>query len=211
MGCARGKLPEGIDPKGNGGYVIFPPSPYERNGATVGYDISSDTEPAPAPSWLYDQILGARPKANGIAGGYTWAEGFGQQKLDEICDTLRTAPQHHWDEATRHLWKVAKWIGGGAYDINAALDAVLKAAKQNPTAPPDYIYKVERSFKNGVLQPEPPPEQGRVELLPASQWFGEQPAPIPPALVKGILPQTGVATIGGQSGTSHTSRCPVNS
>jgi len=42
------------------------------------------------------------------------------------------------------------------------------------------------------------------ELLPASQWYGEHPAPIPPALVKGILPQTGVATIGGQSGTGKS-------
>jgi RecA-family ATPase len=38
------------------------------------------------------------------------------------------------------------------------------------------------------------------EVLPASQWMGEKPAPFPPALVKGIFPQTGVATIGGQSG-----------
>jgi hypothetical protein len=41
-------------------------------------------------------------------------------------------------------------------------------------------------------------------ILPESLWFGEQPAPIPPALVKGILPRTGVATIGGQSGTGKS-------
>jgi hypothetical protein len=40
----------------------------------------------------------------------------------------------------------------------------------------------------------------RVEVLPESQLFGEKQAPMPPALIKGILPQTGVATIGGQSG-----------
>jgi hypothetical protein len=40
----------------------------------------------------------------------------------------------------------------------------------------------------------------KVEVLPASQWMGERPAVAPPALVKGIFPQTGVATIGGQSG-----------
>jgi hypothetical protein len=37
-------------------------------------------------------------------------------------------------------------------------------------------------------------------VLPESQWFGEKPATAPPALIKGIPPQTGVATIGGQSG-----------
>jgi hypothetical protein len=40
--------------------------------------------------------------------------------------------------------------------------------------------------------------------LPASQWFGERAAPIPPALIKGVLPQTGVATIGGQSGAGKS-------
>ena len=40
--------------------------------------------------------------------------------------------------------------------------------------------------------------------LPASQWFGERAAPIPPVLIKGVFPQTGVATIGGQSGAGKS-------
>jgi hypothetical protein len=44
----------------------------------------------------------------------------------------------------------------------------------------------------------------KVEVLPETQWFGERAAPIPPALIKGILPQTGVATIGGQSGAGKS-------
>jgi hypothetical protein len=44
------------------------------------------------------------------------------------------------------------------------------------------------------------PAQVRVEDLPVSQWFGAAPLVFPPSLVKGILPQTGVATFGGQSG-----------
>jgi hypothetical protein len=44
----------------------------------------------------------------------------------------------------------------------------------------------------------------KIEVLPESQYLGAQPAPIPPALIKGVLPQTGVAIIGGQSGTGKT-------
>jgi AAA domain-containing protein len=44
----------------------------------------------------------------------------------------------------------------------------------------------------------PPPKP--IEVLPPSQWFGERAATAPPALIKGIFPETGVATIGGQSG-----------
>jgi hypothetical protein len=40
--------------------------------------------------------------------------------------------------------------------------------------------------------------------LPESQWWSEKPATPPPALVKGVFPQTGVATIGGQSGSGKT-------
>jgi hypothetical protein len=43
-----------------------------------------------------------------------------------------------------------------------------------------------------------------VEVLPESQWFGDKQIPPPPALIKGVLPQTGVATIGGQSGTGKS-------
>ena len=43
-----------------------------------------------------------------------------------------------------------------------------------------------------------------VEVLPASQWMGERPTAEPPALIKGVFPQTGVATIGGQSGGGKT-------
>jgi hypothetical protein len=157
VGCPVSVVPKGIEIKGEGGYVIFPPSPYEWNGQTVRYSISDDCYPEPAPEWLYDRILGKRPKGNGAAGGtFTWSEKFGKKRLDGICKLLQEAEQHHWDEATRYLWKFAKQVGGGAYDINAALDAVLEAAKLNPTAPPDYIEKVRRSFLSGVAQPEGP-------------------------------------------------------
>ena len=40
--------------------------------------------------------------------------------------------------------------------------------------------------------------------LPESQWLGEELVTPPPALIKGVFPQTGVATIGGQSGSGKT-------
>jgi hypothetical protein len=42
------------------------------------------------------------------------------------------------------------------------------------------------------------------KLLPESQWLDEKPFTPPPALIKGVFPQTGVATIGGQSGSGKT-------
>jgi hypothetical protein len=195
----KGVLPPGMEVQGEGKYVIFPPSPYQWKGQSVCYDISDDCFPEPAPEWLYDQILGThRSKGNGSAGGYSWPPGYGQQKLDEYCEIIRSAEKHHWDEASVKLHKFAQWVGGGAYDVNTAREKILNAAKLNPSAPSDYVGKVERSFDKGVLDPKGPPSNAKV--LPESQWFGNKPMELPPALIKGIFPQTGVATIGGQSG-----------
>jgi hypothetical protein len=46
-------------------------------------------------------------------------------------------------------------------------------------------------------QHAPPP-------LPDSHYLGERPPEPPPALIKGVLPQTGVAAIVGQSGAAKT-------
>jgi RecA-family ATPase len=48
------------------------------------------------------------------------------------------------------------------------------------------------------------PAKDKTSPLLESQWYGEKPAVAPPALVKGVFPQTGVATIGGQSGSGKT-------
>jgi hypothetical protein len=156
MGCHKLKLPEVIDIKGDGGYVIVPPSPYERNGATVSYSISDDIDPASAPDWLYDRILGPRPKGNGAwTGSHEWSEGFGQKKLNEICETVRTATKGHWDEARCKVFIFGRLVGGGAYDADQAWSALEKAAKAC-NAPEDYPREVKRAFFNGVAEPASP-------------------------------------------------------
>ena len=49
-----------------------------------------------------------------------------------------------------------------------------------------------------------PDKKFKEEILPQSQWMGERLATAPPALIKGLLPLTGVVTIGGQSGTGKS-------
>jgi len=192
--------------KGEGGYVIFPPSPYMRNGHQVSYSVSQDIEPEPAPDWLYDLIIGSRSKSNGAwTGRYEWDPKYGQKKLDKLCDRLRTAEKGHWDEACRVVKMFAQEIAGGAYDISEAKKKILDAVKSNYDAPhPDYDEHAERAFENGIKEPVDPPENARIKALPASQWLGEQLIAAPPALIKNVFPQTGVAIIGGQSGTGKT-------
>jgi hypothetical protein len=56
--CGKGALPSGIEVKGQGGYIVVPPS--ERKGRS--YTVFRDIDPAPAPSWLKDLILQGKKK-----------------------------------------------------------------------------------------------------------------------------------------------------
>ena len=193
--------------KGEGGYIIFPPSPYACDGQILSYSVSQDIEPEPAPDWLYDVIIGPRPKSNGpwTGGTYDWSENWVKSRLDEVCEQVRTATKGHWDEvrATK-VFLFGRYVGGGAYDADKAWEEIERAAKQC-AAPDDYVGEVKRAFFNGVKQPLDPPKEARAgRALPQSQWLGERLIAAPPALIKGVFPQTGVAIIGGQSGTGKT-------
>ena len=193
--------------KGEGGYLIFPPSPYALDGRILSYSVSQDIEPEPAPDWLYDKIIGSRPKSNGpwTGGSYDWSENWVKSKLDEVCEQVRTATKGHWDEvrATK-VFLFGRYVGGGAYDADKAWEEIEKAAKQCD-APDDYVGEVKRAFFNGMKQPLDPPKEARAgRAIPVSQWLGELLIAAPPALIKGVFPQTGVAIIGGQSGTGKT-------
>jgi hypothetical protein len=48
------------------------------------------------------------------------------------------------------------------------------------------------------------PNKTEVIVLPESQWMGDKPAEEPPALIKDLLPRTGVAMLAGQSGGGKT-------
>jgi hypothetical protein len=56
IGCSRGSLPDGIDVKGRGGYIVMPPSRRKDREYRVGHDM----DPIDPPHWLIEMI-GTRP------------------------------------------------------------------------------------------------------------------------------------------------------
>ena len=165
--CKTGRLPEGMDVKGEGGYVIFPPSPYTINEESFSYGVANNCDPVAGPDWLYDLIRPKKSKGDGHytdpGSGFNWSSGFGSKKLKECCELVQTAQQHHWDEACRKVFYFGRLCGGGAYDPGEALKKLLEAAEANTSAPDDYKVRrgdtpsnVERAFLKGVADPSGP-------------------------------------------------------
>ena len=139
--------------------------------------IAFRTTATQRPVWLCDLTLGKREQSkgngadttaetkaeatNGSAhtGPYEFPSDFGRRKLNEFCKIVSSAQKGQWDEARRMVFKFGRWVGGGAMDVNVALAALLKAARECK-APDDYPDEVKRSFLKGVGQPEGPPVEG---------------------------------------------------
>ena len=80
--CARGGLPQGIDVRGAGGYVVVPPSP--------GYEWQSEADVAEAPAWLM-KLLNADDRRNGSAPPVAGviAKGERNNTLTSMAGTMR--------------------------------------------------------------------------------------------------------------------------
>jgi X-X-X-Leu-X-X-Gly heptad repeat protein len=71
----------------------------------------------------------------------------------------------------------------------------------------DHIYRQSNPRENvgrQIARAKELEPKAKGKSLPASHWLGERSVTPPPALIKGVFPQTGVATIGGQSGGGKT-------
>jgi hypothetical protein len=171
VGCPVKVLPVGMEVKGDGGYIILPPSPYVKEGKTLVYSVLQDDYPAMAPQWLMDMVLSqsgrrsfgtSRKKSgNGAAKKpvavikWNWNPKFGAEKLEELCERVTTAKEHHWDEAARAVFMFGRWCGGGAYDLEAAC-VKLREAAEKCEAPDDYPDNIERGLRNGFADPAGP-------------------------------------------------------
>jgi hypothetical protein len=147
----------GVDTKTDGGYVILPSGDGFYRWAT-----DPDTPKPPTPQWAEKALRQheeSKTNGGGTSSHYEWPPGFGQEKLNYFCKLVREATDGHYDETRKKVFKFGKWAGGGAIDINVALEALEKAARECK-APPDYPKNVRRAFLNGVKQPEEPPSEG---------------------------------------------------
>jgi hypothetical protein len=105
-------------------------------------------------------------------------------------------------ERSGHVW----WVINELLRRNVPASAIVSTLLDHANKISAHIYDQPHPRQYAERQVAEAREQFKAKFdakgkpLPESQWFGEKPMELPPALISGIFPQTGVATIGGQSG-----------
>jgi hypothetical protein len=130
------------------------------------------------------------------------AESPEEGKLEQII-RYGESGQFNGDRSSAVWFVICEMLRRGYVDI-----VIMSTLLDKTNRISDHIYEQKEPgvyAKRQITKAKEKIKPAHVEVLPASQWYGENPAPIPPALIKGVLPQTGVATIGGQSGGGKSS------
>ncbi|MCA1728592.1 MAG: bifunctional DNA primase/polymerase [Actinobacteria bacterium] len=140
---SRGVLPLGIDVRGEGGYVIVPPS--------EGYSVEHRAPIADAPEWLLSTLREEPRKPSGP----------GRSQRERIPDEGESIPEGRRDET---LASIAGRLHDGTRDL-AQLEADLQdinEARCNPPLPVDQVRRIARSIFRyepcRPARPSPTPE-----------------------------------------------------
>jgi hypothetical protein len=165
------KIAPGIDVRGDGGYVILPPSP--------GYVVVDDAPSAELPEWLLDVLRpapalppSAVPQQRRLQDGGT---AIGTAALDDRCAEIRNAPEggkHH--AVNEAAFAIGGMVSAGHLDegtawsaLSEALSSLLPRCRDQRAAQ----QTLRRAFHEGMAQPQQVPEPVPEAVHPAAQFL----------------------------------------
>lgn len=124
MPNTAGKLGPGIDTRGDGGYVVAPPSI-----TTGSYSWHTELEPAPLPVWLLDLLRPppppTRPRLRVVGDGDRYAESALLAECDTVAGTAAGSRNHQLNASAFSLGTL---VGAGRLQESTAWSALLEAA-----------------------------------------------------------------------------------
>ena len=167
------KLAPGIDVRGDGGYVIVPPSP--------GYVVLDDLPPAEIPDWLLTVLqpplqpilrpVAVEPQPRHRDGGTA----IGTVALDDRCAEIRNAPEggkHH--AVNEAAFAIGGMVSAGHLDegtawaaLSDALSYLLPRCRDQRAA----LQTLRRAFQEGMAQPQHVPTPVPETVHPAAQFL----------------------------------------
>lgn len=155
--CSEGRIAPAIDVRGDGGYVVVPPSIHE-NGRTYQWSVDPAHELAVAPEWLValtrkkpPPIL-ERALANMHASRRAFSSGaYGEAALDaEVAALGATMPGTRNAALNRAAFRLFQLVAGGELDAGAVEDRLLEACHSNGLVADDGLRSVERTIRSGA-------------------------------------------------------------
>jgi len=170
IGCSKGALKDlSLSIKGEGGYVVLPPS--VRKGRA--YSVFRDAIPILAPQWLVDQILDEgegkpKPKPRRSPHQRQPFEGTPQVDLDELASAMAFIPNDNlnWEEWTSWALAIFAASGGSQRGFNMFDEWSAKSSKYDAVITDERWYEISGS---------PPTHTGAGKIFKAARANGWQP------------------------------------
>jgi Bifunctional DNA primase/polymerase, N-terminal len=166
VACGSNILGAGIDARGDGGFIVAPPS---RHRSGQRYAISVDHHPdeialAPLPDWLHARLgrrRGHRQRREKPIRPCAGLSRYGEAALDNACRRILDAVNGEQELTINgEAYSIGRLAGAGAVPADFALRALQYAARRvasydggRPWRGDELAAKVERSFGDGVRNP----------------------------------------------------------
>lgn len=178
------KVANGVDVRGDGGYIIVPPSP--------GYSVTDDAMPAEMPDWLIAALDPPKPRQAPVpVAPYrpsNEATPYGQAALERATTAILNAPDGaKHDTLNKEAFGIGGLVAAGEIpegDARAALESALAGIRHRCEDVTAATKTLGQAFREGLAQPRavPPPRLIRRTVEEYAPTF-EEPPPLdePPA------------------------------
>lgn len=163
---SAGKLGPGIDVRGDGGYIILPPS----NIAGMTYQLINDTPIAEAPEWLLILMNTAKKHKKSVqktpavakeAGTSAYGKGALKRECAEISNAVEGTRN---DQLNRSSFNLGQLISGGELHESYAFAALEIAANTCGLPESESIKTITRGLADGKRSPRSKPRTNIVRV-----------------------------------------------
>ena len=173
------KLGAGLDVRGDGGYVVAPPSTHKSGGL---YEWLDEREPADAPAWLLALVVAPPEAAVAVTSkertdfGAEGGTRYGLQALAEEALAVESTPEGERNERlNRAAYAVGQLVAGGELDRKSAARRIVEAGIAAGLSQEEALRTTKSGFFKGLRRPRSAPVRKRV---PKKEKPVPQPRPV---------------------------------
>jgi hypothetical protein len=174
---SAGRLGPGLDIRGDGGYVISPPSIHAAGGR---YLWVSEVELAPAPAWLLDACRQPEPPppagvAHALLGRDVgaWARAALDGELTRVRESTEGFRNHSLNRAAFALGQL---VAAGHLAENPVREALVAGGAQVGLHPREVRATVASGLRAGSRSPRWPSSTAATDRVPGSNWNDGKPS-----------------------------------